>query len=49
MYELATMKDPPLRCVLGSDAYEGMQELLKTYSEDVKKFEKLSRSCDVDE
>jgi len=49
MYELATMDDPPLRCVIGSDAYAGMQDKLKKYSESVKKFEKLSNSTDVDE
>lgn len=49
MYELATMKDPPLRCVIGSDAYKLMQDKLKTYGESVKKFEKLSNSTDVDE
>lgn len=49
MYELATMSDPPLRAVIGSDAYKGMQDKLKTYSESVKKFEKLSNSTDVDE
>lgn len=49
MYELATMKDPPLRCVIGSDGYKAMQNKLKTYGENVKKFEKLSNSTDVDE
>ncbi|CAN8095557.1 unnamed protein product [Discula destructiva] len=48
MYELATMKDPPLRCVIGSDAYQGMETKLKAYGENVKKFEKLSNSTDVD-
>lgn len=49
MYELATMKDPPLRCAIGSDAYQAMQAKLKTYGEEVKKFEKLTISTDVDE
>lgn len=49
MYELATMKDPPLRCVIGSDAYKAMQGKLKDYGENVKKFEQLSNSTDVDE
>ncbi|KAJ4388978.1 hypothetical protein N0V93_006440 [Gnomoniopsis smithogilvyi] len=49
MYELATMQDPPLRAVIGSDAYKAMQTKLETYSESVKKFEKLSNSTDVDE
>ena len=49
MYELATMPDPPLRCIIGSDAYQRMTEKLETYQENVKKFEKLSLSTDVDE
>ncbi|KAF2226126.1 hypothetical protein BDZ85DRAFT_213919 [Elsinoe ampelina] len=48
MYELATMKDPPLRCVIGTDAYAAMETKLDTYSKNVKKFEKLSNSTDVD-
>lgn len=49
MYELATMKEVPLRCVLGSDAYAAMETKLKTYGENVKKFEELSKGTDVDE
>jgi len=49
MYEVATMQDPPLRCVIGSDAYQWMNKKLDTYGESVKKFEKLSNSTDVDE
>ncbi|KAF2157758.1 NAD(P)-binding protein [Myriangium duriaei CBS 260.36] len=49
MYELATMKDPPLRCVIGTDAYAAMQGKLETYGKEVKKYEKLSNSTDVDE
>jgi len=49
MYELAVMEDPPLRCVLGTDAYKGITGKLKTYQENVEKFEKLSNSTDVDE
>lgn len=49
MYELATMPDPPLRCILGSDAYKGITTKLEAYQESVKKSEKLSLSTDVDE
>lgn len=49
MYELATMPDPPLRAVIGSDAYKAMQGKLETYGKSVKQFEKLSNSTDVDE
>lgn len=48
MYELAVMKDPPLRVVIGSDAYKGIMSKLDTYSENYKKYEKLSNSTDVD-
>lgn len=49
MYELAIMKDPPLRVVLGSDAYKGINDKLKTYGENYKKYEKISLGTDVDE
>lgn len=48
MYELATMNDPPQRCVIGSDAYTQMLRKVETYNKEVKKFEKLSNSTDVD-
>lgn len=48
MYELAVMEDPPLRCVLGTDAYKAMGQKLESYGERVKKYEKLSNSTDVE-
>lgn len=48
MYDLAVMQDPPLRCIVGSDAYEAINAKLEAYQESVKKFEKLSLSTDVD-
>ena len=48
MYELAIMKDPPLRVVIGSDAYKAIMTKIKTYSENYKKYEQLSNSTDVD-
>ena len=48
MYEIATMEDVPLRCCLGSDAYAAMEKKVETYGESVRKFEKLTKSCDVD-
>jgi len=48
MYELAVMEDPPLRVVIGSDAYSAIQTKLKTYGENYKKYEKLSNGTDVD-
>jgi len=42
------MKDPPLRCVVGSDAYTAINAKLDNYRENVKKFEKLSNSTDAE-
>jgi hypothetical protein len=47
-YELAVMKDPPLRCVVGTDAYARLGAKLETYGKNREKFEKLSNSTDVD-
>jgi len=49
MYELAIIKDPPLRVVLGSDAYKGIEIKLEEYGENYKKYEKISLSTDVEE
>lgn len=48
MYELAIMKDPPLRVVIGTDAYKLIHDKIKTYGENYKKYEKISNSTDVD-
>lgn len=48
MYELATMNNPPLRCVIGSDAYGQMLQKMETYGKEIKNFEALSKSTDVD-
>ena len=45
---VAMMEDPPLRCVVGTDAYAAINSKLDTYRESIKKFEKLSNSTDVD-
>jgi hypothetical protein len=47
-YELAVMENPPLRCVVGTDAYAKINEKLEMYKGNVKQFEKLSTSTDVD-
>ena len=49
MYELAVLQDPPLRVVIGSDAYKQIFQKLKDYDANYKKYEKISNSCDVDE
>lgn len=48
MYDLAVLPDPPLRCVIGTDAYKAINGKLDTYRENIKKFEKLSNSTDVE-
>lgn len=49
MYELATMKDPPLRCCMGSDAFAAITGKLEAYRDNYNKYEKLIKSTDVDE
>jgi NAD(P)-dependent dehydrogenase (short-subunit alcohol dehydrogenase family) len=49
MYELAVMKEPPLRVVVGSDAYQAIMGKIKAYEENYKKFEDISNSTDVDD
>ncbi|KAL8741761.1 MAG: hypothetical protein Q9184_008346, partial [Pyrenodesmia sp. 2 TL-2023] len=49
MYDLAVMEDPPFRIVLGSDAYQAVMGKIDTYSENYKKYEKVSNSTDIDE
>ena len=48
MYELASMPDPPLRVVIGSDAYKGVMNKIEQYEENYKKYETLSLSTDVE-
>jgi hypothetical protein len=49
MYDLAIMKDPPLRCIIGSDAFKVMEGKIKTAQETHEKYADISNSCDVDE
>jgi hypothetical protein len=48
-YEFAVMEGPPLRVVIGTDAYASIMEKIKQYEENYKKFEKISNSTDVDD
>lgn len=48
MYELATLKDPPLRVVIGTDAYKAIMGKIESYGENYKKYEKISNSTDVE-
>ena len=47
-YDRAVMEDPPIRCVVGTDAYSMISKKVETYSENIKKFDKWSNSTDVD-
>ncbi|KAH7319517.1 hypothetical protein BKA65DRAFT_609330 [Rhexocercosporidium sp. MPI-PUGE-AT-0058] len=47
MYELAVSSDPPLRTTLGSDGYEAISKKVEKYKENLKKFEKMSKSTDI--
>jgi len=46
MYDLVHDPEPPLRITLGNAATDLIQGKLKTYEENIKKWEKQSRSCD---
>ncbi|KAG9785585.1 NAD(P)-binding protein, partial [Aureobasidium melanogenum] len=48
MYELAVMENPPLRVVIGTDAYAAIMNKLEQYEQNYKQFEALSNSTDVD-
>ncbi|CAF9926595.1 MAG: hypothetical protein HETSPECPRED_006364 [Heterodermia speciosa] len=49
IYELAVLQDPPLRVVIGSDAYKAIMAKIEAYGENYKKYEKISNSTDVEE
>lgn len=49
MYEFAIMDKPPLRSVIGTDAYSAIMDKLKKYDENQKKYEQLANSTNVDE
>lgn len=49
MYELAIQPDPPLRCIIGSDAFKVMETKMKTAQETHERNAKISNSTDVDE
>ncbi|KAI4173500.1 MAG: hypothetical protein LQ348_006554 [Seirophora lacunosa] len=49
MYELAVMDNPPLRVVIGTDAYQAVMKKINADSENYKKYEQISNSTDVDQ
>ena len=48
MYELAILEEPPLRVVVGTDAYKLVMAKIEAYGDNYKKYEKISNSTDVD-
>lgn len=48
MYELACLPEPPLNCVVGTDAYKTISTRLDGWQESVKKYAYLSNSTNVD-
>lgn len=49
MLQLALEPEPPLRIVLGSDAYKALKDRLKTHEEQASKWEHISLATDVEE
>ncbi|KAI9706065.1 MAG: hypothetical protein M1836_005471 [Candelina mexicana] len=49
MYALAILEDPPLRVAIGTDAYEWVYQKIRSYEENHKKYEEISKSTDADE
>jgi len=49
IYDLAMMKDPPPRIVLGSDAFDLVMTKLDDYRQIYTSFEQFSRSTDISE
>lgn len=51
MYKLANLENPPLRMVIGSDAYKAMETKMETYKENYGRedLKKIALSCDVEE
>ncbi|KAI1164425.1 hypothetical protein F5B18DRAFT_650699 [Nemania serpens] len=49
IYELAHVPNPPLRCLLGSEAFTAMKAKLKQYCGTYREFESIALPVDVDE
>ncbi|KAF3042300.1 hypothetical protein E8E11_005646 [Didymella keratinophila] len=47
-YDLAVMKDPPIRCAVGTDAFKAMTNKVQTTKENVENFKEWTNSTDVD-
>jgi len=48
MYELAVLEEPPLRVVVGTDAYKLIMAKIQKYGEEYPKYKEISNSTDVD-
>ncbi|KAK3105459.1 hypothetical protein LTR53_018398 [Teratosphaeriaceae sp. CCFEE 6253] len=48
MWDIAQLPDPPLRTVIGSDAYTAIMGKIKTYGENYPKYADLANSTDVE-
>ncbi|KAL8280452.1 hypothetical protein RQP46_007100 [Phenoliferia psychrophenolica] len=49
MYDLAGLPNPPLRIVLGSEAYEAMLKKVGSYTEQIEANREISCGCDCDD
>lgn len=47
-YQLAIMEDPPLRVVVGTDAYAAIMDKIAKYGENYKKYADISNSTNVE-
>lgn len=49
MYEFAVMKDPPLRSVIGTDAWKAIHDKYKSTQDSQDKYDQIANSTDVDD
>ncbi len=47
IYQLAVMKEPPLRVITGADAYKAIMAKIEGYEENYGRFEGLSNGTDL--
>ncbi len=47
-YQLVVMKKPPLRVIVGADAYKAIMAKIEAYKENYRRFEGLSNGTDVE-
>jgi NAD(P)-dependent dehydrogenase (short-subunit alcohol dehydrogenase family) len=49
IYQLANLTNPPLRCLLGGEAFGAMEAKLKQYSDTYRQFEDITLPVDIDD